>query len=71
MLPSMVVAKDPSGELDEKYVYHEVRENPTELAAADAFDPDQRWGESDGLLSRFARAAIGTDSPTSRQSTTR
>ena len=49
MLPSMVVAKDPSGQLDEKYIYHEVIENPAELAAADAFDPDRRWGAVQGL----------------------
>ena len=46
----MVVAKDPSGQLDEKYIYHEVIENPADLASADAFDPDRRWGESKGLL---------------------
>ncbi len=71
MLPCLTVAKDPSGELNERYVYHAVREDPTELAAADAFDPNQRWGEANGLLSRFARAAIGTDSPNNRQSTAR
>ncbi len=71
MLPSMVVAKDPSGELDERYIYHEVRENPTDLASADAFDPDQRWGQSKGFLSRFARATPGSDSSNNRQLTTR
>lgn len=56
MLPSMVVAMDSAGDLDEKYIYHEVVEDPAELAAADAFDPDRRWGSSKGgLLSRFAR----------------
>jgi hypothetical protein len=71
LLPCMTVAKNPKGELDERYVYHEVRENPTELASADAFDPDRRWGESNGLLSRFARAAMGADSSNNRRSTTR
>ena len=71
MLPCMVVAKDASGELDERYIYHEVRENPTDLATADAFDPDQRWGQSKGFLSRFARATAGSDSPNNRQSATR
>jgi hypothetical protein len=71
MLPCMVAAHDASGELIERYVYHEVRENPTELASADAFDPDQRWGGSKGFLSRFARATAGTDSPNKSQSTTR
>jgi hypothetical protein len=71
MMPCMVVAKSESGELDERYIYHEVRENPTDLASAEAFDPDQRWGQSKGLLSRFARAASGSDSPNNRQSATR
>jgi hypothetical protein len=71
MLPCMTVAKDPSGELDERYVYHEVRENPTELASVDAFDPNQRWHDTNGFLSRFARSAVGTESPNNRQSTTR
>lgn len=71
LLPSMVVAKNPAGELDEKYVYHEVSENPAELAAAEAFDPDKRWGASNGLLSRFARGGSGTASPGTGQSTMR
>jgi hypothetical protein len=68
MLPSMVVAKDASGQLDEKYVYHEVNENPAELASAEAFDPDRRWGQSNGLLSRFARGGAGTNRPSTGQS---
>ncbi len=71
MLPSMVVATDPSGQLDEKYIYHEVIENPADLASADAFNPDRRWGESGGLFSRFARGGATANSPTSSQSTTR
>ena len=49
--------KTRTAQLIERYVYREIRDNPTELAAAGAFEPDQRWGESKGLLSRFARAA--------------
>jgi hypothetical protein len=71
LLPCMVLAKNSSGEVDERYVYHDVRENPTELASANAFDPDQRWGESKGLLSRFARSAAGALGPNTRQSTLR
>jgi hypothetical protein len=71
MLPCMAVAKDHSGDLDERYVYHDVRENPTELTSADAFDPSHRWGESNGLLSRFARAAMGSDGESNRQTTAR
>jgi hypothetical protein len=59
MLPCMVLAQDSQGELEERYIYHEVRGNPVELAAADAFDPDRRWGEPKGLWTRFARAAGG------------
>jgi hypothetical protein len=71
MLPSMVVAKDSSGQLDEKYVYHEVSENPAELASAEAFDPDRRWGTSKGLLSRFVGGGAVSNSPSSSQSTMR
>jgi Protein of unknown function (DUF1571) len=71
LLPSMVVAKNPSGDLDEKYVYHEVTENPAELASADAFDPDRRWGASNGLLSRFARGGSAAASPSNGQSKVR
>ena len=68
MLPCMVLAHDATGELEERYIYHEVRKNPVELASADAFDPDRRWGEPQGLLTRFARAAAGgKGSDTSRE----
>jgi hypothetical protein len=71
LLPSMVVAKNPAGELDEKYVYDAVSENPADLAVADAFDPDKRWGASGGLLSRFARGGSGTAGTGNGQSTIR
>lgn len=71
LFPIMVVAKNASGELDEKYVYQQVVENPSELASADAFDPNRRWGESKGLLSRLARGGVAADSPASSQPTTR
>jgi Protein of unknown function (DUF1571) len=71
LLPCMVYAQDSHGALIERYVYREIRENPTDLAAAGAFEPDQRWGESKGLLSRFARAATGSNLPGSDGTTTR
>ena len=71
LMPCMVVAEDSHGQLIERYVYREIRDNPTELAAAGAFEPDKRWGESKGLLSRFARAASGSDLPGDSSSTTR
>ncbi len=71
LLPSMVVAKDSHGAMIERYIYREIQENPTDLAAAGAFEPDQRWGESKGLLGRLARAAGGTNVPAPDASTTR
>ncbi len=71
MFPRMVVAKDPKGQLDEKYIYHDVIENPAELAAADAFDPDRRWGSAGGLLSRFARGGAPANRPADAQTTTK
>jgi Protein of unknown function (DUF1571) len=71
MMPILVTAADSTGALIERYEYRDVRENPTELATASAFEPDKRWGESQGILSRFARAAAGTNSPGEGQSTTR
>jgi len=71
MLPRLVVADDAKGDLIERYVYHEVRENPTDLASSGAFEPDQRWGDSKGLFSRLARAAAGSNLPTTSSSTTR
>jgi hypothetical protein len=63
MLPRLVLAENAQGDLLERYVYAEIHENPTELAAANAFDPTARWGEAKGLLSRLAKAASGTTVP--------
>jgi Protein of unknown function (DUF1571) len=71
MLPRLVVAEDSGGDLIERYVYHEIRENPPDLALAGAFEPDQRWGDSKGLFSRLARAAVGSNLPTTTNTTTR
>jgi hypothetical protein len=71
LLPCVVFAEDSHGQLIERYVYREIRENPTELAVAGAFEPDKRWGDSKGLLGRFARAAAGADLPGASGSTTR
>jgi len=70
-LPCMVIAEDLRGELIERYVYRDITANPTDLALADAFEPDKRWGESKGLLSRLARAATGPDLPANSQTRTR
>jgi hypothetical protein len=71
LLPRLVVAYDSRGSLIERYAYREIRENPAELASASAFEPEQRWGDSKGFLSRLARAAAGSSVPTTTGSTTR
>jgi len=71
-MPAMVSAvQTSSGELIERYTYRDLKPNPTELAAIDAFDPDKRWGESKGWLSRIAHAAGTPTDSNSRQSATR
>jgi len=70
-LPCMVISEDPRGELIERYVYRDLTANPTDLAMAAAFEPDKRWGESKGFLSRLARAATGPDVPANSQTRTR
>ncbi len=54
-LPALVVAVDARGELLERYLFRDVRPNPAELASADAFDSNARWGPARGLLSRLTR----------------
>jgi hypothetical protein len=71
MLPRMVFAEDSRHELIERYIYRDIHENPDDLAAAGAFDPDRRWGESKGLLGRLARAASNANLPPTSTSTTR
>lgn len=72
LMPTMVSAiQTPSGELIERYTYRNLRPNPVELASADAFDPDKRWGESKGWLSRLARGAGTSADANSGQTTTR
>lgn len=61
-LPAIVEATDPKGRLLERYVFTQVKPNPTDLDTATAFDPQARWGSSGagGLLGRIAR---GVDKP--------
>jgi hypothetical protein len=59
-LPALVQANGPDGELIERYVFRDPLFDPTELAAADAFNPNQRWGgKTQGWLQRIARAKGG------------
>jgi len=55
-LPTVVRATAANGDLLENYVFRDPALNPPELARADAFDPDARWGPSQGLLQRMARS---------------
>lgn len=72
LMPAMVSAvQTSSGELIERYIYRNLRPNPVELASIDAFNPDKRWGESKGWLSRIARSAGTPPDVNLRQSTTR
>jgi hypothetical protein len=69
-LPCLVAGEDKRGELIERYVYRDITANPPDLALAEAFEPDKRWGDSKGLLSRLARAASGVDLPANGQTRT-
>jgi hypothetical protein len=61
LMPTLVTAtQTASGELIERYAYRNFKADPTELASADSFDPDKRWGEAKGLFSRLARGIGGT-----------
>ncbi len=66
LMPVVVTAHQEDGELLECYTYTSLQPNPEQLASADAFDPDKRWGEAKGLFSRIAKAASDTQggSPT-------
>lgn len=72
LMPALAVAFEArSGDLIERYAYRDLQPNPSELAAVEAFDPDKRWGESKGLLSRLARAAATASDGNSGRPTTR
>ena len=71
-MPAVVAAyRTGGGELIERYAYRNVRPNPVDLASADAFDPDKRWGEAKGFLSRLARNAGASSDAKPGQTTTR
>jgi hypothetical protein len=59
-LPCMAVGVDAHGSLLERDIYQGMRENPADLASADAFDPDRRWGDAKSILSRFTRIPTGS-----------
>ena len=53
-LPALVMLHAADGALLESYRFRDLRADPADLAAASAFDPEARWGASQGLLSRLA-----------------
>jgi Protein of unknown function (DUF1571) len=63
-LPAMVQATDLQGQLLERYIFRHPRTDLPELASADAFDPDRRWGPAKGLLGRLAGSRGSADSTT-------
>ena len=54
-LPSLVLAVDARGELLERHRFRDVRPNLPELATAEAFDANARWGQPRGLFGRMAK----------------
>jgi Protein of unknown function (DUF1571) len=63
-LPASVQAVSGQGELLERFTFRDPILNLPELAKADAFDPDARWGPSKGFFSRLAGATTAADSTT-------
>lgn len=59
-LPVLVQATDGNGDRLEHFVFRDLSFNPSDLAAADAFNPEARWGPSRGLFQRLARAGTAT-----------
>lgn len=65
LTPVLVIAQDQKEGLLEYYKFQDTQANPTELAAADAFDPDLRWGRPPSLLGlgRLAGGVLNGESP--------
>jgi hypothetical protein len=66
-LPTFVQAVSGSGELLERCLFRDPILSPPELASADAFDPDARWGPPKGLFQRLARTGASAE----KEATTR
>ncbi|MHC5541024.1 DUF1571 domain-containing protein, partial [Singulisphaera rosea] len=65
-LPTLVEATDPGGQLLERYVFDTPKANLPDLASADAFDANKRWGQGKGgFLQRLARAGGNKDEASS------
>jgi hypothetical protein len=60
LLPIYVHGTDAAGNLLESYAFRDVRLDVAELASAEAFDPEKRWGGgSGGVLGRLVRSGDG------------
>ena len=55
-LPVLVQATAENGDRLEHFVFRDLSFDPADLASADAFSPEARWGPSRGLFQRLARA---------------
>jgi Protein of unknown function (DUF1571) len=68
-LPVMVQANAANGDLLERYSFGDPKVDLPELASADAFDPDRRWGPAPagGLMQRLARATSAKATATTPQ----
>lgn len=62
-IPALVHVVDARGALLERYSFRDLRPNLSELATADAFDPNARWGQPRSLLSRLARGDQPSEEP--------
>ncbi len=60
-LPVLIEGTAPNGDRLERYVFRKLQSDLPALAAADAFDPDARWGAPRGLLGRLARGNPESD----------
>jgi hypothetical protein len=66
-LPVLVEVTASNGDLLEFYQFRDLRRDCPELSSPEAFDPDHRWGEPQGLLSRITKAAAPANSEPSQQ----
>ncbi len=56
-LPTLVECRAANGGLVEYYLFRDIQPNLAELASADAFSPDARWGPPRGLFGRASARA--------------
>jgi hypothetical protein len=63
-LPVFVEATAGNGEVLERHSFRDPSFDLPELASAEAFDPDARWGPPKGFLQRLARAGSAGPKPT-------